>query len=118
MHDPYDPVPGCECNSTDEHGRNHKDNLLTYRCMLWASDVQIGRVVGALRDKNMWSTTLFVYSADNGGISSLSGNNFPYRGEKRTSFEGGMRAAAFVSGGALPAPVRGTSSGVRMHVAE
>ena len=118
VHDPYDPVPGCDCNSTDQHGINHKDNLKTYRCMLWASDVQMGRVVTALKAKDMWATTVFVYSADNGGISSLSGNNYPYRGEKRTSFEGGMRAAAFVSGGALPSQLRGTSSGLRMHVVE
>ena len=30
----------------------------------------------------------------------------------------GMRAAAFVSGGALPAAVRGSTSGVRLHVVD
>ena len=52
----------------------------------------------------------------NGGVSS--GNNFPLRGEKHSNWEGGLRTAAFVSGGYVPEAVRGTNNTVNMHVAD
>ena len=36
--------------------------------------------------------------------------NFPLRGGKFYDFEGGVRSAAFVSGGYLPPAVRGSST--------
>ena len=82
------------------------------------------------------------YSADNGGTDR--GSNWPLRGSKHSncalflSFqqhlscmqallrwvfvdwagEGGMRAAAFVSGGLIPAALRGTHSHVAGHIAD
>ena len=42
-------------------------------------------------------TGLMIVSADNGGV--MAGNNWPWRGEKLTAWEGGTRVAAFVTGG-------------------
>ena len=64
----------------------------------------------------MWDDTLVVFSADNGGVTS--GVNYPLRGEKHTSWEGGMRVAAFVSGGLVPRARRGTVSEVVVSVTD
>ena len=89
----------------------------------------------------MWDTTLIVYSADNGGVGS--GINYPLRGEKHSNCaffplhnrflfralllksdfvdwagEGGMRTAAFVSGGLIPSALRGTTNGVSCHISD
>jgi arylsulfatase A-like enzyme len=56
------------------------------------------------------------YSADNGGRGD--GINWPLRGEKRTNYEGGMRVSAFVSGGVIPPPLKGTSSNIRFHIVD
>lgn len=77
----------------------------------------------------MWADTLIVLTADNGGNCDLSGtkntlehsspsNNFPLKGRKCTPWEGGTRTAAFVSGGVVPAQLRGTSSSVLIHIAD
>lgn len=55
-------------------------------------------------------------SADNGGTAG--GNNYPLRGFKRTNWEGGMRVAAFVSGGLIPTALRGTSNDQRFHIVD
>lgn len=70
-------------------------------------DGAVGRVVTALKDKNMYDNTLIVMSSDNGGPLP-SANNFPLKGGKFSDWEGGIRVASFVSGGFLPASARGT----------
>jgi arylsulfatase A-like enzyme len=64
----------------------------------------------------MWDNTFLMYSADNGGVGD--GINWPLRGEKHSNWEGGMRTAAFVSGGLIPAQLRGTTNGVNMHIVD
>lgn len=83
-----------------------------------------------LKDKGIWENTLIVLSSDNGGfVKPINGpcnsdsnnrticfngeagaNNYPLKGGKYSSFEGGIRANAFVSGGYLPEKVKGTVS--------
>jgi arylsulfatase B len=53
---------------------------------------------------------------DSGGVSA--GVNYPLRGEKHTNWEGGMRVAAFVSGGFVPAALRGTSRDLIVHISD
>ena len=50
VHTPYNPVPGW-----------HGD---TYEGMLWDSDVYVGAIVGSLKAKQMYDSTVIVYSAD------------------------------------------------------
>jgi hypothetical protein len=45
--------------------------------------------------------------------ASCAANNFPLRGGKGTHFQGGVRTAAFVAGGLIPAAVRGAVVGSR-----
>ena len=72
--------------------------------------LQIGRVVAALQEKGMWNDTLLVCSSDNGGPWLAMANNWPLKGSKFSNWEGGIRTNAFVSGGFVPAAVRGTTS--------
>jgi len=46
------------------------------------------------------------------------GNNYPLRGGKYSNFEGGIRVAAFLSGGYIPQAVRGTKSDEMVHIAD
>lgn len=60
------------------------DNSTLYRSMLWDADVYVGAIVNALKQKEMYATTLIVYSSDNGGVAD--GNNYPLRGCKATNW--------------------------------
>jgi len=62
-----------------------------------------------------------VLTSDNGGPSDpieSGSNNWPLRGGKYSDFEGGIRAAAFVSGGFLPAAARGTVTADTIAIAD
>ena len=99
-------------------------------CSFW--DDILGNVTKALKAKYMWDNTLLTFSADNGGPVYWSleerkwphgagANNWPLLGGKGSNWEGGVRAVAFVSGGFLPAAVRGTKlSGpsTMIHIAD
>eukprot|EP00445_Apocalathium_hangoei_P025904 CAMPEP_0203931566 /NCGR_PEP_ID=MMETSP0359-20131031/70134_1 /ASSEMBLY_ACC=CAM_ASM_000338 /TAXON_ID=268821 /ORGANISM="Scrippsiella Hangoei, Strain SHTV-5" /LENGTH=556 /DNA_ID=CAMNT_0050860925 /DNA_START=1 /DNA_END=1671 /DNA_ORIENTATION=- len=92
-----------------------------YRAMVNLLDGQIGSLVQKLKAKGMWDDALLVFTADNGGplVRDESGaTNFPLRGGKYSNFEGGIRSAAFVSGGYLPPAVCGTVSNELVHIAD
>ena len=46
-------------------------------------DESVGKVVGALKDANMWANTLFVWTNDNGSPVEVGGSNHPLRGGKQ-----------------------------------
>ena len=74
-------------------------------------------MVDALKARSMWSNTLLVVSSDNGGY--LSGaNNYPLKGTKDSDWQGGIRVNAFVSGGFLPATMRGKKTEGYIHLAD
>lgn len=84
-------------------------------------DEGIANVTKALKSKGMWANTLLVVSSDNGGPSfsdQAAASNFPLRGGKYTLFEGGVRVNAFVTGGLLPAAMRGKNTSAAMHVSD
>lgn len=92
-----------------------------YAAMVNALDAHVGAVVDALRAKGMWEDTLMVLTSDNGGPLKLvesATTNFPLRGGKYSPFEGGIRAAAFLAGGALPPAVRGRPLTAPAHIAD
>ena len=80
-------------------------------------DDVIGEMVNALKARGMWSNTLIVMSSDNGGY--LSGaNNYPLKGTKGSDWQGGIRVNGFVSGGFLPAAMRGRKTEGYIHLAD
>ena len=83
-------------------------------------DQVLGNMTSTLKAAGMWENTLVIHTTDNGGpagqaSSGHSGNNWPLRGGKTNSFDGGIRGAAFLTGGALPATVHGTTLAGLMH---
>ncbi len=92
-----------------------------YSAMVSFLDDSIGSLVGALKDKGMYNDALIALSSDNGGpigLQESGSNNWPLRGGKYADLEGGVRATAFVSGGLVPAHLRGSVSAVVMHIAD
>ena len=93
----------------------------TQNAMASVMDSAVKNVTDALHARGVFDKTLIFFTADNGGNSGYSkfaGNNYPHRGGKSSDFEGGVRVSAFVSGGALPASLRGAKRTGLMHVAD
>ena len=67
-----------------------------------------GAAGGAAR--TMYDDTLIVFTPDNGAYLGSGGDSTPYRGGKFSDFSGGVRVAAFVSGGFVPAARRGATA--------
>lgn len=63
-------------------------------------DRSIGELVKALAEKNILDETIIIFASDNGAptVGSLRnwGSNLPFRGKKRTPWEGGVRVPAFI----------------------
>jgi arylsulfatase B len=81
-----------------------------YHAIVHHMDGMMGKLVARLRARGMWENTLIVFSADNGGPITQAANNYPLRGGKHSNFDGGVRVAAFVSGGWLPPQRRGVNT--------
>lgn len=111
---------------------------MVYHAQIEFLDGQLGNLTDLYKASGMWDNTLMVLHSDNGGytkhlgpcsekdpimgVTCMTGeagaSNHPLRGGKYSFFEGGIRANSFVSGGYLPADVRGTTSYALMHVVE
>jgi len=119
VHAPYDKPPWCVADvEADGGGVPAICSRIEY-AMLQDADVYMGALTALLKGKGMWDNAIVVYTADNGGVDSgADGINWPLRGEKHTNWEGGMRGAAFVSGGLVPAHLRGTRNGGTFHVVD
>jgi arylsulfatase A-like enzyme len=112
VHSPYELPPEWEVQNFPEMWDH------TYANMLHMLDMAVGNVTGALKRLGMWSNTLIVFSADNGGVGDF-GNNHPLRGHKHDPWEGGTRAAAFMSGGFVPTELQGKTSGDKLvHITD
>ena len=107
-HDPYE-VPAAQLAkfaAVDVERRRY------YAAMVNYLDGNFARLEAALKAAGRWDNTLIVTSSDNGGpVDAVrGGNNFPLRGGKASNWEGGIRANAFVFGGALDPTLAGTST--------
>eukprot|EP01034_Spumella_vulgaris_P035511 gene35511-43782_t len=61
-------------------------------------DAMVGKLSCALDENGMSDNTLFVMVSDNGGVTAMDGNNYPYRGAKFSAYSGGNHVASFVYG--------------------
>ena len=88
---PHAPM---QARETDlELFKNIKDEQRrTYAAMVHRLDINIGKIVDALDKNNLSDNTLIVFISDNGGpVDQNSSLNAPYRGQKGTLLEGGIR---------------------------
>ena len=101
-----------------------------FASMVTALDRSVQTVVNVLKAKNMWENTVFLFHSDNGGAvvhpgpmnnanpiqtgglnpatSDFAGqahivgsSNYPLRGAKFESYEGGIRVPGFIAGGGV-----------------
>lgn len=72
--------------------------------MTYALDRGVGRVVQALKESGKFDNTLIYFLSDNGGATTNTSSNYPYKGFKGNKFEGGHRVPFFVVwNGKIPA---------------
>jgi len=69
-------------------------SLKVYGEMMRNLDTGIGKVLAALREAGLENNTLVIFTSDNGG--ERFSYNWPFRGQKQTVFEGGIRVPAIV----------------------
>jgi|GEM_PF-1832882 len=58
--------------------------------MMYTIDLQIGRIVDALRSTNQLDDTLIIVTSDNGGLAPVQNETSDLRGSKATLWEGGI----------------------------
>jgi len=80
---------------------NHRQ---TYLGMVTAMDDAVGEVVAALKETDMFESTMIVFMSDNGGPTGHAANNWPLRGSKGSLWEGGTRTPAFIHQPGVLAP--------------
>jgi arylsulfatase A len=76
----------------------------TYAAMVTRLDKEIGRVLAALDELKLTDNTLVLFTSDHGatfeagnkGTSAFHKSNGPFRGQKRTLWEGGIRVPGIV----------------------
>eukprot|EP01084_Bolivina_argentea_P311263 538768_1 len=95
---------------------------ITEGMMVLLDDI-IGNIIQKLKDTKMYNNTLIVFTSDNGGgldITVAAANNYPLKGGKATSWEGGIRTVTFVSGGwdGIPNHRRGVVEHGMVHIAD
>jgi arylsulfatase A-like enzyme len=66
----------------------------TYAGVIDALDREVGRLLDALDREGIARRTIVVFLSDNGAVTSQGGHNNPLRGEKATTYEGGIRVPA------------------------
>lgn len=65
-----------------------------YAAMMESMDINVGRVLDALKELNLDDRTIVCFMSDNGGLSTSEGSptsNLPLRGGKGWLYEGGIR---------------------------
>lgn len=75
----------------DRYAAISDPNRRRYAAMISAMDDAIGRVITSLREARIEDETLIFFLSDNGGPTGNASSNKPFRGTKRTLYEGGIR---------------------------
>eukprot|EP01043_Picozoa_sp_COSAG02_P005978 COSAG02_NODE_166_length_31947_cov_34.168617_11_plen_392_part_00 len=85
--------------------------------MMAAVDSSLANMTNLHKSLGIWERTVIIFSTDNGGPTDEGGSNAPLRGQKATSYEGGVRGVGWVGGG-LAAVQRGAVSRALIHVSD
>lgn len=81
-----------------QYGERGKGNTIrqTFAAMTTAMDRNIDRVLDTIDQKGFRDNTLVIFHSDNGGVPKHGGSNVPLRGNKFTTWEGGVRVVAMM----------------------
>ncbi|KAJ1528578.1 hypothetical protein ONE63_006982 [Megalurothrips usitatus] len=116
---PYNPLPAHD-EDVAKHDIIPNYQRRRYAAMVHRLDESVGRVVEALRRRNMLRNSVIVFSTDNGGpaegFNINAASNWPLRGVKHTLWEGGVRGAGLLWSPLLARP--GRVSRQLMHVTD
>ncbi|GBG34697.1 Arylsulfatase [Hondaea fermentalgiana] len=90
------PMPNSDATYELKSTVDENVPLQIYRTLMHDQELQVARLVASLDDLGLTNQTLVVYMADNGPEdSTLSftsvGTSDPFRGQKRSLYEGGIR---------------------------
>ena len=91
-HTPYEPAPEPHLSKYAKIGVT--GDQLYFRSMVSCFDENIGRLIQALIDKNLYENTIIIFTSDNG--PAFQGSPGPFKGGKTDLHEGGIRVPAFV----------------------
>lgn len=69
------------------------ETALLYSAVLISLDDNVGKIMDYLKKTNQLENTIVLYFSDNGGTPD-AGNNYPFKGFKHSSDEGGIHSAA------------------------
>jgi arylsulfatase A-like enzyme len=92
---PHDPLQADKeyiekCNHISNESRK------IFCAMMLQLDYELSRVVQRLKERKLWEDTILVFTTDNGAMPIVGGYNYPFRGMKSDSWEGGVRGPAFI----------------------
>lgn len=133
-HDPFDEMPAeyreyCivsplptnadHRNIINEAEEDVDVGYMPEKCAMVAMmDEMLRNLTCVLQSAGMWNDTIFVFTSDNGAQSSIPGGNYPYKGHKFDPWRGSQTVPAFMSGGALPDALRGTTYNGMVHITD
>jgi membrane-anchored protein YejM (alkaline phosphatase superfamily) len=83
-----------------DHGRlaghTHAELRRELGVLLLTLDELVGRVVDALAQHAMADNTVILFMSDNGAEPANGASAFPWRGSKRSLWEGAIKSASFI----------------------
>jgi arylsulfatase A-like enzyme len=85
---------------------------------LKAADDAFALILNKIKSEGLYDNSVIVVASDNGGSVADGGNNYPFRGAKKTHFEGGVHLPAFVHSPLLPITARGATLNSLVHVSD
>jgi arylsulfatase A-like enzyme len=116
---PYNPLPAADAD-VNRFAQIENYNRRKYAAMLYRLDASVGEIVQTLRNMDMLSNSIIVFSSDNGGpaegFNLNAASNWPLRGVKNTLWEGGVRGAGLLFSPLLKQPQRVANQ--TMHIVD
>ncbi len=95
LYSSLDPVEKQDSNALALQGQGNTKRQ-TYSAMVTAMDEGIGQILNTVKKKGIQENTIVIFLSDNGASIKKGGKNFPLKGEKGKSYEGGIKVPALV----------------------